>query len=196
MAEFEGGNNPHNSAHVNSRGQIEAHAISAAEQEQAAIDGDAYNFNTSNLILTDDLDTPIFFLQNDTEDRGIIISRIFVAFGVSTGAPGLDIEGTIIYNPTGGDILTATAKAPQNFSTGSNKTLGVTSTVGATLKTVSGGSKPIEFLFPTDKSRNLVPFQSIVIPRGGSIAFTIKPGTANTSMKIQAGYNAFLAPKA
>jgi len=196
MAGIEGANNPKNGVHVNSKGEIEAHAVSATEQEIAARDGDAYNFNTSNIILTDDLDTPLFFLRNDAEERGIIVPRIFVTFGASTAGAG-EIEATIIYNPTGGDILTATSKAPQNFNTGqTGKTLQVTSTVGASGKTVVGGTVPIEFLFPSDGNRHLVPFQSIVIPRGGSIAFTIKPPAGNTSMKVQAGYNAFLVPKA
>ena len=191
MTMIVGGDNPHNSVSVDNLGRIQAHAASTSDQEVAAIDADAYNFNTSNITLTDALATPIFYFKNDSETRDIVISRIFVTFGASTGGAG-EIFGSIVYNPTAGTLLSGTAKALQGFNVGEDKPLGVTSLIGASGLTVSGGTTPIEFLFPSASSRHLIGFQSIVVPRGGSIALLITPQPSNTSMVIQAGYNAFL----
>lgn len=178
--------------HIDSQGRAEAHAVSTSEQSQAAIDGDAYNFNTSNLTLTDANETPIFYIKNDSEERDLIINRVFVTFGPSTGGSGV-IAGKVKFNVTGGTITTAgTDKAPANFNAGSSKTLEITSKVGASTQTVTGGTDPIEFLFPAASSRHLVGFESVILPRGASMALTITPPAGNTSMLIQAGTNIYI----
>ena len=189
---LEGANNPGNKLHINSKGQSESHSVAISEQLDQSQRGDGYNFNTSNIILTDAAETPIFYLKNDTEEMDLIIPRVFMAFGASTAGTG-EIEGIIYYNPTGGTIITAgTDKAPENFNASSSKTLGVTAKIGATAQTIIGGTKPVEFLFPSDSSRHLVSFDAIVLPRGASMLLSIKPPVGNTSMKIQAGTNIYL----
>lgn len=191
MALFKGGNNPGNNAHVDGNGRIEAHAVSISEQSDSSLGGDAYNVNTGTFILTTDASTPIFYIKNVSESRELVIPRVFIAFGASTAGSGI-VEGAIISNPSGGTIITATANPPQNFNFGSSQTLGVDSTVGATGLTVTGGTTPIEFLFPSSPARNLIAFDSIILPRGSSMVLTITPPSGNTSMQIQAGINVYL----
>jgi len=192
MAIIKGGNNPNNALHVDSTGRAETKSVTLSEQGHEALDGDSYNINTGNLTLTSAAETPVFYLKNDSEGRDIVIPRVFVTFAASTGGSG-EITGKVIYNPTSGTIITAgTANPPANFNASSSKTLAVTSLTGATGQTVVGGTTPIQFLFPSDSSRHLVSFDTIILPRGASMVFTITPPSGNTSMVIQAGANVYL----
>lgn len=192
---IEGANNPGNKVNVNSEGRIESHSIVISEQSQMAIAGDAYNLNTGNFTLTDDAETALFFIKNDSEEKDLIITRIFVAFGVSTGGSTNSIEGIIMANPpTGGIIASGVENPPQNFNFGSSKVLQITSKTGTTaLGDVTGGNEPVRFFFTGDNQRHLVGFEAIVLPRGASMAFSLVPPTGNTSMVIQAGANIYLA---
>ncbi len=189
---IEGGNNPHNSAHVNDDGRVEARAVSLSEQSFDSIQGDAYNVNTGNITLTNASETPIFYIKNDTEDRDLIVNRVFYSFGSSTGGSG-DAFGKIYKNVTAGTILTATEFTPGNFNLGSSKTLGVDARKGATGTTFTATASGIEFLFPAVSQRVLIAFESIVIPRGASMLVTYTPPSGNTSMVLQAGANVYLA---
>lgn len=189
---IEGANNPGSKAHVDSDGKLEAHSVSITEQSEAAEHGDTYNLNTGSIVLTDAVETPIFYLKNDSEEQDLLISRVFLALAASTGGSA-DLEAIIYYNITGGTILTSGAdNPPANFNASSSKTLGVTSKLGATGLTHVGGTAPIRFLIPSDNSRTTVAFEAIVLPRGASMLLALVPQTGNTSMKIQAGANVYL----
>lgn len=189
---IEGSNNPGNKAHVSASGQVESHAVSISEQTDTAQKGDTYNLNTGTVTLTTAVETPIFYLKNDSEEKDLIISRVFVTFGASTAGSG-ELEGKIYYNPTGGTITTAgTDSPPQNFNASSSKTLSVTSKTGATGQTIVGGTVPVQFLFPLASTRHTISFDAIVLPRGSSMILAVTPQTGNTSMKIQAGANIYL----
>lgn len=192
--QLEGGNNPGNKAEVNNKGHLETQAVTISEQSDTALDGDAYNLNTGTFQLTSAASTAIFYLKNDSEERDMIISRIFVSFGVSTGGSGR-IVASVMRGPTVGGILTSGVdNPPQNFNFGSSKVLSVTSKTGTTaLGDCTGGTMPIEFYFTSDNQRHLVGFESIILPRGASMCFSLTPPAGNTSMDIQAGANIYLA---
>ena len=194
MTLIKGFNNPGYYANVDDKGRIEAHSVGITEQAATALNGNSYNFNTSTITFGTANETPVFYISNIGESRPIIIPRVFITFGASTGGTG-EISGKIYYNPTGGDILTAQTKDPQNFNAGSSKTLQVDSRIGADGVTFSGGTDPVEFLFPGASSRWLVGFETIVLPRGSSMLLTITPPTGNTSMVLQAGCNIYLSQK-
>lgn len=189
---IEGANNPGNKANVDGNGNLGTHAVSVSQQTTSAQEGDAYNLNTGTLTLTSAVETPVFYLKNDSEERDLVVSRVFMAFGTSTGGSG-EVEGTIYYNPTGGTIISGgTDNPPANFNASSSKTLAATSKTGASGQTFEGGTTPIRFFFPSDGARSLTQFESIVLPRGASMVLTITPPTDNTSIKVQAGANIYL----
>ena len=194
---IEGANNPGNRANVNSVGHLNTDATTITQQSDKALGGDAYNLNTSTFTLTDANETALFYIKNDSEERDMIISRIFVAFGASTGGSG-ELEGKIMRNPTGGSVIASGVdKAPENFNFGSSKVLAVTSKLGTTaLGACTGGVEPIEFFFTGDSQRHLIGFEAIILPRGAAMCFSLIPPAGNTSMKVQAGANIYLAGEA
>ena len=191
---LEGSNNPGNRAEVNAKGELHTHSTTAVEQSVVSIDGDAYNLNTRTFTLTSADETALFYLKNDSEDRDMVVSRIFVAFGVSTGGSGI-LEGKVMRSPTAGDITTAGVdNPPQNFNFGSSKVLAATSKTGTSaLGACTGGAEPIEFFFTGDNQRHLIGFEAIILPRGASMCFSLIPPAGNTSMQVQAGANIYLA---
>lgn len=190
-----GGNNPRNAAHVDESGRLSAFAVSLSEQQKASELGENFNINTGELTLTNATETPLFYIKNDGEDRDLKISRLFSTFLTSTDGSGKIILN-IYSNITGGTILTATDLEIFNFNFGSGKVLDVTTKLGATGITFSGGQKPIISLFPSDGVRQLTQFDHIVLPRGSSMLVTCVPPAGNTSLVVLAGCNLFLEASA
>lgn len=178
-------------ARVNAEGRLSTAAVVLSEQSQASEIGEAFNFNTGNIVLTNSNDTPIFYIKNNGENRALKISRVFLAGGNSTSGTG-QAEASIIRGPVGGTILTATIGTLHNFDFGSGKEIDAPVRVGQTGTTVTGGTTPIKFFFPNPASRNLVEFETIVLPRGSELVFTVKPPAGNTSWAIQAGFNVYV----
>lgn len=189
--QIEGGNNPHNSLSVDSRGRAQARSVSLSEQSFDSLNGDAYNINTGNITLTNATETPVIYLKNTSETRALIINRVFLSLGASTGGSGNGF-GKIYKNITGGTITSGTAFEAGNYNFGDAKTLDVDLRKGATGSTVTGTASGIEFLFPAVSQRIVVPFESIVLPRGASLALSFTPPSGNTSIQIQAGLNVYL----
>lgn len=194
MAIIEGGNNPRSLAHVDKKGRVSAFSISRGEQSEEAIVGDSYNVNSGTLTLTSGNESGLLYLKNDSENREFIINRVFFNLGNSTGGSG-DIEARIARNPSGGTLISAgTSKDPANFNFGSGKSVGADLLIGSEGSTVTGEETPdpFEFMLPTDAQRYMIEFQSIVIPRGSSLAILLTPQSGNTSMNLQVGCNFFL----
>lgn len=190
-----GGNNPRNAAHVDESGRLSAFAVSLTEQQKASEIGENFNVNTGEITLTDANETPLFYIKNDNEDRDLKISRLFSTFLSSTGGSG-KVLLNIYSGITAGTILTASDLPIYNFNFGSGKVLNVTTKLGATGLTFSGGTKPIVSLFPSDNIRQLTQFDHIVLPRGSSMLVTCVPPVGNTSMVVLAGCNLFLEASA
>jgi hypothetical protein len=188
---IEGSNNPGNRVHVSDDGRLQTRAVTITEQAQKSLLGDAYNINTGEMTLTDDLQTPIFYFKNETENDSLIIPRVFFVFLESTGGAG-KARACIKANITGGTILSAPDLAPTNFNFGSSKIPGTTLKLGASGLTEVGGSVGPEFLFTSDNQRQTVPFEAIILPRGASMTVTFTPPVGNTSMVLEAGANFYI----
>lgn len=189
--QIEGSNNPGNKAHVADDGKLQTRAVTLSEQAQKSLQGDSYNINTSEITLTDAVETPLFYFKNETETDSLIIQRVFFTFLNSTGGTGA-VRARIIANITGGSILTAPDLTPKNFNFGLSKTPGTTLKIGATGVTFTGGDTVPEFLFTSDNQRTLTPFEAIVLPRGASMTLTLTPPAGNTSIIVQAGANFYI----
>jgi len=191
MSGIEGANNPKNGVHVDDEGKIQARAVSISEQSSKSLFGDTYNLNTGRITLTSDAETPIFHFKNDSEDKPMVVTRIFVTFLTSTGGTG-EVVASIEKAVTGGTILTGTEIDPGNFNFGSSRSPGATFIKGATGLTFTGGIKVPEFLFTSDNQRQIIPFDAIILPRGASMTFTLTPPSGNTSMVVEAGANVYI----
>ena len=189
--QIEGANNPGNRAHVSDDGQLQALAVSITEQAQKSLKGDAYNINTGELTLTNDVETPLFYFRNETEDDAIVIPRVFLSFLVSTGGVG-KVKACVKANVTGGTVISNTALPPTNFNFGSSKLPGASLTLGGTGITETGGTIGPEFLFTSDNQRATVAFEAIILPRGASMTLTFTPPAGNTSMIVEAGANFYI----
>lgn len=189
--EIEGANNPGNKVHVDSFGKIQARAVSISEQSQKSIKGDAYNINTGKITLTNDVETPLFYFKNDTEDDSLVIPRVFLTMLSSAGGTG-EVQMCIYSGVSGGDIVSATEFFPTNFNFSSSRLPGATLRRGATGDTFTGGQLGPELLFPSDNFRNLTSFESIVLPRGASMLITVKAPAGNTSVVVASGCNAYI----
>ena len=187
---IEGSNNPGNRVHVDDFGKMQTRSVTISEQSQKSLSGDSYNINTSDITLTSDVETPVFYFKNDTEDDSIVVPRIFIT-SLDSDAPGA-FHACIYSGITGGTILAASDLAPQNFNFGSSKLPGTTLKIGATGETFVGGQRKPEFLFPSEKQRSLIGFEAIVLPRGASMVLTVTPPTGSTSWVIQAGANFYI----
>jgi len=192
MAFIEGGNNPGHRTSVTATGQLNTTATQISAQTEASIAGDAYNVNSGLFNLTSDVETPIAFFKNDTEDRDIIIDAMVLSICDSVGGSG-ELTARIIADPTGGTILTGgTDRVVANLNLSSRKTLGVTATDGATGLTFSGGEDVFHFFFPVDNTNHNLVFESLVLPRGASFIITLTPPAGNTSLPILTGISAYL----
>lgn len=192
---IQGADNPGYSAHVDRQGRLETHSTSRSEETVAAIDEEAFNLNTDNttpLTLTSATETPLFYFKNVGEEKKIIISRLFLYTGASTGGSGPAFS-RVVYNPTGGSLLTNTAINITNFNAGSGNEIDIDATVGGTGITVTGGTSHIRTLFPTVPITSIIQFDPpMVLPRGASMALLFTPPAGNTSLRIMAGINLYL----
>lgn len=194
MATITGVNNPGNGLHVDNNGRAQAFSTSASEQQVQAELGQAFNINTGEVTLTDAEETPLFYLENTSEDNPIKISRIFTTFLTSSGGAGLPTRLNVYPNITGGTILTATDLTPFNFNFGSKRQLGVVCKLGATGETFTFVEPArILSLFPNDNLRQLTEFDVIVLPKGSSMLVTYTPPTGNISQIVEAGCNVFVS---
>lgn len=192
--QLQGGNNPKNTASVDSEGRVGTSAVVVTEQQAAAVKGNTYNLNTGELTLTTDDETPVFLLENTGESRVVKVSRVFITALASTGGAGA-FRVNIYYGATAGTILAAPVLPLYNFNTTSAQTLMANVRLGGTGVTFTpkGSPAPIRSLYPAAGVRSLTEFDHIVLPQGGAVLLTVTPPAGNTSMTVEAGLNAFLA---
>lgn len=193
MTQIFGVNNPGNGAHVDLRGRVLTSAVMNTDQDQAALDGLAYNLNTGNLTLTSDVETPLFFVKNTDEIAPAKASRVFFTFGASTGGSGT-LNARVIKAVNGGTLLSGDEVEVTNFNFGSARPAGVETHIGGTGVTAVGEDTSIRFLFSGDGQRHLIGFETIVLPRGASMAVLFTPPAGNTSIEVQSGLNFFFGP--
>ena len=167
------------------RGQIVA--VTVTEEQQANVDGNAYNINTGVITLTNAADTPVLYVKNN-ETNDMIVSAIAVGFGASDGTAGDPNTITIIRNPKTGTIITDTptdVDMNQNRNYGSPNTLtNVLAYKGATGDTMTDGEDIIK-IFQTESGRAFAALNE-VLPKGTSIGVKIEPPDSNTSEKCYA----------
>lgn len=159
---------------------------------QAAIVGNAYNFNTGAITLTSANESAVGYFEYLGDDP-FVISEILFIVGGTTGGSG-DGTARIYRNPTGGTIVSGAVDieiaANRDFS--SSKTVSANSYKGAEGNTITGGT-----LF-ADSSRSsfgtVISFDAapIVLKKGNTLCCSWQPPAGNTSQVVKIAATGFV----
>ena len=98
----------------------------------------------------------------------------------------------MVKNATAGTLISCGATVtPVNANFASAKLLVGEFLQGTDGSTVTDGTEFLRTIVPSFTSRNIIPFDSVVIPPGASLSLQFKPPAGNTSLKAQLGVNFF-----
>jgi len=171
-------------AEVSKNQRLQTLAVIESIAAHHAFGGEAYNYNTGSLTLTDANVSGMAYLKNN-EDETLVITAFFYLLGDNTGSTSGNHLVEIIRNPTAGTIISdATDQIPVNRDFGSNKTLTALSYKGGQGKTLTGGSVAIESIFPST-GRYTVSVGAIVLRKGNSVGVRVTPAAGTTDMDVQ-----------
>ena len=178
-------------AEVDTSNRLQTFATSQTNATSQALIGDSYNINTGTINLTSANSSALLYLKN-TDTVTWTVGRVFYNAEVSTGGSGGWLA-EVAANPTAGTLISGgTAFLPYNFNFGSAKQLTSTCLKGAEGSTATGGTQgAVSTIIPASGTRVLIPFDSVVLEPGSSLAVIITPPTGNTSMDIQVGVNLY-----
>ena len=176
-------------AHVDDKNRLQTFATSQSESTASALDGDSFNINTGTRTLTSANTSALLYLKN-TDSFDWTIDRVFYNAEVSVGGSGGWLA-EVAANPVAGTLLSAgVAFDPVNFNFGSAKQLDSTCLKGAEGSTATGGIQgAVSTIIPASGTRVLIPFDSVILTPGSSLAVLVTPPAGNTSMDIQVGVN-------
>ena len=169
---------------IDTNNRLHTYSVSIDEGKSSLAVGDAYNWNTGKITLTNAVDTPVIYLKNN-ENRDLLLDFIELAFKPDTGGSAADqVEITVLRNPTTGTIVSNAVDVAINqnrdFATSNTFTGNVYK--GATGNTVTDGTDVL-YLFSPTNSRLFLDLP-VHLAKGDSIAVTVKPRASNTSMEI------------
>ena len=177
-------------AKVNSSNRLTVDSIETSAESLASSSGDSFNVSNDIVEITSDTETALIHINN-TNSEDWVITRVYFHFGGSTGGVGSG-EFCMIQNATTGTLISGgTAVAPVNANFGSAKFLVGEFLQGTNGSTITNGTEFVRTIVPSFTSRNIIPFDSVVIPPGASLSLQFKPPVGNTSLKVQLGVNFF-----
>lgn len=179
-------------AKVDVNNRLFTNAITLTEYELGALEGRAFNANTEDIALTENIEHAVFYLKNN-EDKPVSIQGFFIAISAVTGTTsGLPIVRAY-FNPTGGTLVSdANAITPVNRDAGSAKTFDFDCYKGADGKTITGqDSTPILYQYQSGGGRSFGSV-NLVIPKGSSIAITVNLNTVGGGANIYTGFTGFV----
>lgn len=186
--------NTGNGQHVDSDKRAHVNAVTITEDQDALAIGDSYNINTGTITLTDAVDTPVLFIQNNSV-KELVVHAIAVGLSASTGGTGNQQPIiTIVSNPTAGTIVSNATAVDMKVNRNLGSSLTGTSILaykGATGNTMTDGDD-LGIFYQTANGR-LYATINLRIPAGSSIGVKIQPSTSNTSMSCYAAAVCHLA---
>ena len=173
-------------AKVDSENRLHTQTVNIAKEENASLDGLAYNLNTGIITLTNaSTKNAVMYIKNN-EDYDMVIVQLIYQTGASTGGSG-DVLVDVVRDPTSGTIVSgATAveiSANRNF--GSSRVISATAYKGGTGLTLTDGTKFFETIMSTATQRVAIVAGAIVLPKGSSIGINITTPAGNTSMAVE-----------
>jgi len=181
-----------NGLKIDKNNRAHTDSVIRSQDEQEALNSNAYNINTGGITLTTANESGIFYIKSN-ENLPIVIKEILVILGSTTGGSG---EGTVNIkkNPTAGTLVSGAVDVDinENRDFNSEKTLSADIFKGAEGNTVTDGNN---FASTTRSSFGTVitfDASTMVLRRGNSLAVTYTPPSGNTSQSIKIAVTAFL----
>ena len=172
-----------NNVKVDSTNRLYTRGIETGLFQQALIDGEGFFTSSGVQTLTSANISYLLYLKNN-DNRDLLVSLIILNLGVTTGGAG-DVTITSVINPTAGTLISAGATGvPANSNLGSAITADLTILTGSEGLTITDGVK-IPSIFPHPVRIEVE--NSVIVPKGATLAFGATPPAGNTSMKIQIG---------
>jgi hypothetical protein len=154
-------------------GVVETAIESARENERAFV------ITSGDFELTTDSESGILYLKNN-EDSKLVIDRIIVGYGLSTGGSGQPKSKTY-FNPTGGTVISdETDAVTLNLDTGSAISLSADAYSGGEGKTIVGTGLATTMFEEAPGYDTTLP--GAVIRKGSTAAISVIPPAGNTSM--------------
>lgn len=157
------------------------------------LEGNAYNFNTGVINLTNAATTNVLvYVKNTSTDTYVVPSLVYL-LGISSGGSGNSLV-EILRNPTNGSIVTdAEVQAPSNRNYGSSNTLiGDFFKASAEGKNITDGTVSIESLLQTAGGKQyVISTADITLPPGASFAVRYTTPTGNTSQDAMIAFGVF-----
>lgn len=172
-------------AAVNAENQMITRATAVEQRLASATDNNYFEVTTGPLTLTDAAtENEIIYMDNaDTNNRVIVIDRVFYDIWTSTGAPGVQATLRYYVNPTE-TAGTGTAIIPTNTNFGSTvAAVGTFKSGGTTIDIFSGGVVWWT-AYITDSISVALEEGRIVIPNGSSFGISVVTPLGNTSMAV------------
>ncbi len=164
--------------------------VSRAERDAAIDDGRFFISNSTLITLTDDVETPIFYMKT-TDDRDLYLDLFDMTVGTSTDGVGDTVIKTYGNASETSTIVTEAKPAlVGNAVVGSPEAFDGVVYRGETGDTIVGGQNFNNIILKPDDSRFSI-FTSAVLPKGNSALFSVTAPTGNTSMKVSLLFYAY-----
>jgi hypothetical protein len=171
------------SAEVDNTNRLHTRGIVTNLYQQALVDGKAFFISSGIQTLTSGTVSHLLYVKNN-DDRDLLVDLSIVNMGVTTGGSG-DFTFTITLNPTAGTLIASgAAGVAANVNLGSALTADLTITTGSEGSTLTDGV-PIPNVL-SHPGRETVK-DTVVIPKGSSLAMGATPPSGNSSMAVQFG---------
>jgi len=165
---------------IDSKGRALVFSISEPGQIAALLAGESYFLTTGIITLTNTGESWLLYLKNNNP-KDLIITD-FILSSTSDGTAGTPVQLKANVQPTAGTLISAgTVAVIGNLKVGSSAVSQAEGLIGIQGSTITDGTPiPINVSAALDKRIE----QPIVLPLGASLAISITPPTANTSMPL------------
>ena len=177
-------------ARVTNDNKLTVDSVETTAESLASVNGDSFNVSNDIVDITSDTETALIHIRN-TNSEDWVITRVYFHFGGSTGGVGSG-EFCMTTNATTGTLISGgAALTPVNANLGSAKLLVGEFLQGTNGSTITSGVEFLRTIVPSFTSRNIIPFDSVIVPPGASLSLSFKPPAGNTSLNAQLGVNFF-----
>lgn len=178
---------------VHSNNALKTSAITIAEFDLAAAQGEAFNLNTEDITVSATTgDQALLYVKNN-EDRDLELVGWFIGIrdASRSGATSDTNLFKLITNPTGGTIISdASAAVIVNRNLGSSRVFDLEAyKASAGGKTLTGGNQTA-VLYQYHTSGRTFGTVSLVLPRGASLGITVN--TYGASFAVYTGFTGYL----